>query len=47
MSVAAAAARIPEELKMGREYALLGNYDTALVYFEGGFVRAEENSARL
>lgn len=27
--------RIPEELRMGREFALLGNYESALVYFEG------------
>eukprot|EP01147_Barroeca_monosierra_P004756 gene4757-6838_t len=27
--------RIPEELRMAREFALLGNYETALVYFEG------------
>eukprot|EP00049_Salpingoeca_infusionum_P007989 m.128883 g.128883 ORF g.128883 m.128883 type:complete len:511 (+) comp13880_c1_seq2:274-1806(+) len=33
--MAAALARIPEELKMGREFALLGNYDTAAVYYEG------------
>jgi len=26
---------IPNELKMGREYALLGKYDIALVYYEG------------
>eukprot|EP00055_Hartaetosiga_balthica_P011762 m.54710 g.54710 ORF g.54710 m.54710 type:complete len:476 (+) comp7727_c0_seq3:190-1617(+) len=28
-------ARVPEELKLGREFALLGNYETALVYYEG------------
>lgn len=27
--------RIPDELKMAREFALLGNYDTALVYYDG------------
>lgn len=27
--------QIPDDLKMGREYALLGNYDTSLVYYEG------------
>lgn len=27
--------QIPEDLKLGREYALLGNYDTAAVYYEG------------
>jgi len=27
--------QIPADLKMGREYSLLGNYDRALVYFEG------------
>eukprot|EP00038_Savillea_parva_P019893 m.29531 g.29531 ORF g.29531 m.29531 type:complete len:516 (+) comp4603_c0_seq1:32-1579(+) len=26
---------IPDDVKMGREYALLGNYDTSLVYYEG------------
>lgn len=26
---------ICENTKMGREYALLGNYDTALVYYQG------------
>ena len=26
---------IVENVKMAREYALLGNYDTALVYFQG------------
>mmetsp|Transcript_11962 Transcript_11962/g.30751 ORF Transcript_11962/g.30751 Transcript_11962/m.30751 type:complete len:487 (-) Transcript_11962:69-1529(-) len=26
---------IPDDIKMGREYALLGNYDTSLVYYEG------------
>ena len=31
------AQHIPEDLKMGREYALLGNYDTSLVYYEGAF----------
>ena len=28
-------AEICENAKMGREYALLGNYDTALVYYQG------------
>ncbi|EGD75171.1 katanin p60 ATPase-containing subunit A1 [Salpingoeca rosetta] len=28
-------ARIPEELRMGREFALLGSYETSLVYYEG------------
>jgi len=27
-------AKLPEELKMAREYAVLGNYDTALRYFD-------------
>lgn len=27
--------RIPEELRMGREFALLGSYESALVYFDG------------
>eukprot|EP00056_Hartaetosiga_gracilis_P005546 m.86028 g.86028 ORF g.86028 m.86028 type:complete len:473 (+) comp12205_c0_seq3:25-1443(+) len=27
--------RVPEELKLAREFALLGNYDTAIVYYEG------------
>eukprot|EP00730_Choanoeca_flexa_P003142 TRINITY_DN11303_c0_g1_i4.p3 TRINITY_DN11303_c0_g1~~TRINITY_DN11303_c0_g1_i4.p3 ORF type:complete len:117 (+),score=35.17 TRINITY_DN11303_c0_g1_i4:2-352(+) len=31
----AAMIRIPDELKMAREFALLGNYDTALVYYDG------------
>ncbi|EDQ86212.1 uncharacterized protein MONBRDRAFT_28429 [Monosiga brevicollis MX1] len=31
----AAIMRIPDELKMAREFALLGNYDTSLVYYEG------------
>jgi len=26
---------VSDDLKMGREYALLGNYDTSLVYYEG------------
>jgi katanin p60 ATPase-containing subunit A1 len=26
---------IVDNVKMAREYALLGNYDTALVYFQG------------
>ena len=26
---------ICDNTKMGREYALLGNYDTALVYYQG------------
>ena len=26
---------IVENVKMAREYALLGNYDTSLVYFQG------------
>lgn len=26
---------IADDVKMGREYALLGNYDTSLVYYEG------------
>ena len=26
---------ICENTKMGREYALLGNYDTSLVYYQG------------
>merc|ERR1719272_1462702 len=30
-----AATQIPNDLKMGREYALLGKYDIALVYYEG------------
>ncbi|XP_013383479.1 katanin p60 ATPase-containing subunit A1-like [Lingula anatina] len=28
-------AEICENTKMGREYALLGNYDTSLVYYQG------------
>ena len=31
----ATVAEICENTKMGREYALLGNYDTALVYYQG------------
>lgn len=31
----ASVAEICENTKMGREYALLGNYDTALVYYQG------------
>ena len=27
--------RIPEDLKAGRDLALLGNYDSSLVYYEG------------
>eukprot|EP00047_Mylnosiga_fluctuans_P004948 m.237482 g.237482 ORF g.237482 m.237482 type:complete len:538 (-) comp13148_c0_seq1:94-1707(-) len=27
--------QVPEDLRLGREYALLGNYDTAIVYYEG------------
>ena len=27
--------QIPDDLKLGREYALLGNYDTAIVYYDG------------
>lgn len=28
-------AQIPNNLKMGREYAVLGNYETAVIYYEG------------
>lgn len=28
-------AQLPEDLRLGREYALLGNYDTALIYLGG------------
>ena len=28
-------AEICENTKMGREYALLGNYETSLVYYQG------------
>ena len=29
-----ALAQIPDELRMGREHALLGDYDTSLVYYD-------------
>ena len=28
-------AQVPDDLRLGREYALLGNYDTAMVYYDG------------
>lgn len=39
------AQHIPEDLKMGREYALLGNYDTSLVYYEGAFQALKRKAA--
>lgn len=29
--------QIPDDIKMGREYALLGNYDTSMVYYDGAY----------
>lgn len=31
------------DVEMGREYALLGNYDTSLVYYEGAFQALKKN----
>ena len=28
-------AQVPGDLRLGREYALLGSYDTAIVYYDG------------
>jgi hypothetical protein len=38
----AALGRIPEELKQARDFALHGNYDTALVYYDGERGRREK-----
>ena len=28
-------AQVPEDLRLGREYALIGNYEIAIVYYDG------------
>lgn len=33
---------LPDALKTAREYALLGNYDTALVYFQQVFAQIDQ-----
>ena len=33
---------IVENVKMAREYALLGNYDTSLVYFQGALQQIQK-----
>ena len=33
--MSASVAEICENIKMGREFALLGNYETSLVYYQG------------
>lgn len=33
---------LPDNLQMSREYALLGNYDTALVYFDGAISQIQQ-----
>eukprot|EP00127_Corallochytrium_limacisporum_P001392 Clim_evm14s55 gene=Clim_evmTU14s55 len=38
-------ATIPEDLRMAREYALLGNYDTAMVYYEGVLSQVQKSLA--
>jgi hypothetical protein len=33
---------LPDTIQMSREYALLGNYETALVYFDGAVSQIQQ-----